>query len=52
MLNIDPDTAAESYRQRALAQMGDNADEAERAQVLTSRGWPRLPMNWRPQGTG
>jgi arsenite/tail-anchored protein-transporting ATPase len=33
VLNIDPDAAAESYRQRVLAQLGVAADEAERAQV-------------------
>ena len=33
VLNIDPDTAAESYRQRVLAQMRDGASEAERATV-------------------
>ena len=31
VLNIDPDTAAESYRQRVLAQMGAGASETERA---------------------
>lgn len=33
MLNIDPDTAAEAYRQRVLAQMAADAGEAERATV-------------------
>ena len=33
VLNIDPDTAAESYRQRVLAQLGDEAGDAERATV-------------------
>ena len=33
VLNIDPDTAAESYRQRVLAQMEANAGAAERATV-------------------
>lgn len=33
VLNIDPDNAAESYRQRVLAQMGAAATEAERATV-------------------
>ncbi|MEO7199998.1 MAG: TRC40/GET3/ArsA family transport-energizing ATPase, partial [Dokdonella sp.] len=33
VLNIDPDHAAESYRQRVLAQMGATASEAERATV-------------------
>jgi arsenite-transporting ATPase len=33
VLNIDPDTAAESYRQRVLAQMGVGASAAERATV-------------------
>jgi arsenite/tail-anchored protein-transporting ATPase len=33
VLNIDPDTAAESYRQRVLAQMGGSASEAQRATV-------------------
>ena len=33
VLNIDPDTAAESYRQRVLAQMGAGASEAELATV-------------------
>ncbi|CAN5919471.1 arsenical pump-driving ATPase [soil metagenome] len=33
VLNIDPDTAAESYRQRVLAQMGAGASEVERATV-------------------
>lgn len=33
VLNIDPDTAAESYRQRVLAQMGGSASETERATV-------------------
>jgi len=33
VLNIDRDTAAESYRQRVLAQMRDGASEAERATV-------------------
>ncbi|MES2632672.1 MAG: arsenical pump-driving ATPase [Pseudomonadota bacterium] len=33
VLNIDPDTAAESYRQRVLAQMGTDAGTTELAQV-------------------
>ena len=33
VLNIDPDNAAESYRQRVLAQMGVDTSEAERATV-------------------
>ncbi len=33
VLNIDPDTAAESYRQRVLAQMGVGVDEAELSTV-------------------
>ncbi len=33
VLNIDPDTAAESYRQRVLAQMGFGAGDAELATV-------------------
>lgn len=33
VLNIDPDTAAESYRQRVLAQMGAEASEAELSTV-------------------
>ena len=33
VLNIDPDTAAESYRQRVLAQMGGGATETERSTV-------------------
>lgn len=33
MLNIDPDAAAEAYRQRVLAQMDDGASEAERQTV-------------------
>ena len=33
VLNIDPDTAADSYRQRVLGQMGADASEAERATV-------------------
>ena len=33
VLNIDPDVAAESYRQRVLGQMGIGASEAERANV-------------------
>jgi arsenite-transporting ATPase len=33
VLNIDPDTAAEAYRQRVLAQMGPNATEEERSTV-------------------
>jgi arsenite-transporting ATPase len=33
VLNIDPDNAAESYRQRVLAQMGAGACEEERASV-------------------
>jgi arsenite-transporting ATPase len=33
VLNIDPDTAAESYRQRVLAQMGADASETARATV-------------------
>jgi arsenite-transporting ATPase len=33
VLNIDPDNAAESYRQRVLAQMGEVASEAERSTV-------------------
>ncbi|CAN7524290.1 arsenical pump-driving ATPase [Acidovorax sp. LjRoot66] len=33
VLNIDPDTAAESYRQRVLVQMGTGASDAERATV-------------------
>ncbi len=34
MLNIDPDAAANAYRQRVLAQMGPQAGEDERAEVL------------------
>ena len=33
VLNIDPDVAAESYRQRVLAQMGTGASEAELSTV-------------------
>jgi len=33
VLNIDPDVAAETYRQRVLAQMGAQTTEAERATV-------------------
>ena len=33
VLNIDPDTAAESYRQRVLAQMGTDASDTELATV-------------------
>jgi len=33
VLNIDPDTAAESYRQRVLAQMGVGVSETERSTV-------------------
>ena len=33
VLNIDPDNAAESYRQRVLVQMGADATETERATV-------------------
>ncbi len=33
VLNIDPDNAAESYRQRVLAQMGAGASDAERSTV-------------------
>ena len=33
MLNIDPDTAAEAYRQRVLAQMDTGASEQERTTV-------------------
>lgn len=33
VLNIDPDNAAESYRQRVLGQMDANASETERATV-------------------
>lgn len=33
VLNIDPDHAAESYRQRVLAQMDDSASDAERSTV-------------------
>lgn len=33
VLNIDPDTAAESYRQRVLAQMGADAGDAELSTV-------------------
>ncbi len=33
VLNINPDTAAESYRQRVIAQMGAGASEAELATV-------------------
>ena len=33
VLNIDPDNAAESYRQRVLAQMGEAATETERSTV-------------------
>jgi arsenite-transporting ATPase len=33
MLNIDPDTAAEAYRQRVLAQLAADAGEDERATV-------------------
>jgi arsenite/tail-anchored protein-transporting ATPase len=33
MLNIDPDTAAEAYRQRVLAQLEADASDAERATV-------------------
>ncbi len=32
-MNIDPEAAAEAYRSRVLAQMGDSADESERATV-------------------
>jgi arsenite-transporting ATPase len=33
VLNIDPDTAAEAYRQRVLAQMGTDASDTERSTV-------------------
>jgi arsenite-transporting ATPase len=33
VLNIDPDTAAKSYRQRVLAQMGESASETELSTV-------------------
>ncbi len=33
VLNIDPGTAAESYRQRVLAQMADSASDTDRATV-------------------
>lgn len=33
VLNIDPDTAAQSYRERVLAQMGANSSDTERADV-------------------
>ncbi|MFN7197975.1 MAG: ArsA-related P-loop ATPase, partial [Hylemonella sp.] len=33
VLNIDPDTAAETYRQRVLARMGEGASAQERATV-------------------
>lgn len=33
VLNIDPDNAAESYRQRVLGQMGTDSSEAQRATV-------------------
>lgn len=33
VLNIDPDTAAESYRQRVVTRMGVDASEAERSTV-------------------
>ena len=33
VLNIDPDTAAESYRQRVLAQMGTASSQAELSTV-------------------
>jgi arsenite-transporting ATPase len=33
VLNIDPDTAAEAYRQRVLAQMGVGASDTERSTV-------------------
>jgi len=33
MMNIDPDVAAESYRQRVLAQMGPDASTADLAEV-------------------
>ena len=33
VLNIDPDTAAEHYRQRVLAQMDANSTDGDRAQV-------------------
>lgn len=33
VLNIDPDVAAETYRQRVLAQMANSSTEAERATV-------------------
>ena len=33
VLNIDPDTAAESYRQRVLAQLGVGASDTERSTV-------------------
>ena len=33
VLNIDPDTAAESYRQRVLAQMGADSSDTERSTV-------------------
>ena len=32
-MNIDPEAAAEAYRERVLAQMGADAGEAERAAV-------------------
>lgn len=38
VLNIDPDTAAESYRQRVLAQMNVGASETERATVREQLG--------------
>ncbi len=37
VLNIDPDEAAESYRQRVLAQMGDAGDAASAAERATVR---------------
>ena len=33
VLNIDPEAAADAYRQRVLAQMGDTASDADRAAV-------------------
>ena len=33
VLNIDPDAAAQAYRQRVIAQMGEQASDDERAQV-------------------
>ena len=43
MLNIDPDTAAEAYRQRVLAQLESTATSDERATVCANNSRAPAP---------